>query len=733
MNDASPVLPRQRVALPRRPPRGTVPFVGQTTDVDCGAACLTMAIRCLGEQHDLSDVRTAVGVGRDGVNAADICEGALALGFKARAVRVELGSLRYLPSGAILHWEFEHFVVFEREAPDGGAIVVDPALGLRRVGRRELDRALTGIAVVVEKPGAVAPPTRRGHPTRDLFVGVLGAAPETAQVLVASVALQLLSGLFPVISASVVDRVVPRHESEALLVLGAGLFVLSTFFGLFTLLRGLLLSNLRTRLGLAGGSALLEHLVRLPLSYFQKRAPGDLLVRVRSNEALREAVSSTMLAGVLDGSLIIVYLAVLLFVLPYVAAVVVALGAVKLLLYLAFRRRNRELVAETQHRQGAADGSLVDLLTGMETLKVSGAEGRALTRWTSLYVDLLNASLQRGRLLAFSEAAGATLRVAGPFVVLLVGARSVLAGGVTLGTLLSALALAQGIIVAVSGLLDNVSQLDAMAAIVTRLDDVFLAEPEQPEPRPAAPVLSGAIELRGVGFRPTARAPYIVRDVDLRIPAGAFVAIVGESGSGKSTIASLLTGLMNPTDGEVVFDGVPLHAMDLASLRRQIGVVAQRPQIFGVSIEENITMHESIPLERVEEAARLACIHDEISKMGMRYETPLIAGGAISGGQRQRIALARALLRKPKILLLDEASSALDATTEKRIFDNITEMGCTRIVIAHRLSTIREADMIVVTHGGRVVEVGQHAELLRREGAYSALVLAQTEEEAVES
>ena len=719
--------PRKVVAsLPPKTRGGSVALVTQTTEVDCGAACLAMALRCLGTEYHLNEVREAVGVGRDGVNASDICDGARQLGFTARAVRIELKALRVLPMGTILHWEFRHFVVFERLTRDGGAIVVDPAVGARRIGARELDRALTGVAIIVERSPHVVAPGKTARPTIALFASVLRGAPETAKVIVASVALQVLSGLFPVLSASVVDRVVPRHETAMLPILGLGLAGLTVFFALFTVLRGFLLSNLRTRVGLAGGSKLLEHMVSLPLTYFQHRAPGDLLVRVRSNEALRESVSTTMLAGVLDGALVLVYLCVLTWVLPSIALIVIGLGLAKLLIYLTFRRRNRELVAETQYRQGVADGRLIDLLTGMETLKVCGAEGRALGRWTSLYVDVLNAASKRSNLTALSDAAGATVRTAGPFVVLLVGARSVLAGSVTLGTLLSALALAQGIIVAVSGLLDNLGQLDAMSAIVNRLDDVFLAEPEQSEPRPRAPVLSGRVTLRGVGYQPTPRSSYIVRGIDLIIPAGAFVALVGESGSGKSTIASLLAGLITPTEGDVIFDGVPIHAMDLPSLRKQIGVVVQRPQMFGDSISDNITMLEHFTLDAVEEAARLACIHDDISTMGMRYQTPMIAGGAISGGQRQRISLARALIRKPTILLLDEATSALDAATEHRIFENIRHLGCTRIVIAHRLSTIREADLILVTQGGRIVETGSHDDLVAMGGVYASLVAAQT-------
>jgi ABC-type bacteriocin/lantibiotic exporter with double-glycine peptidase domain len=277
--------------------------------------------------------------------------------------------------------------------------------------------------------------------------------------------------------------------------------------------------------------------------------------------------------------------------------------------------------------------------------------------------------------------------------------------------------------------LQSLGELDALTAVVARLNDVLGTQSEHVGGRTLAPPLSGEIALSGVTFAPHRRAEPIVKNVSLTIPAGSFVAFVGSTGSGKSTLASLVAGLIVPTEGEISFNGVAASSLDIKSLRRQMGVVVQRAQMFGQNIRDNITMLQDIPMDEVEHAASLACIHDDIEAMGMKYLTPLMAGGSISGGQRQRISLARALVRNPKVLILDEATSALDAVTEHNIFENIRKMGCTRVVIAHRLSTIRDADRIFVLDNGELVETGTHDELRLRQGAYAKLLMTQVTED----
>jgi ABC-type bacteriocin/lantibiotic exporter with double-glycine peptidase domain len=539
-----------------------------------------------------------------------------------------------------------------------------------------------------------------------------------------SVLVQLLALGLPLMTTLLVDRIIPRRDFDLLTVLGAGLVMMVVFNFIASLVRANVLVQLRTLLDAKLTIGFLDHLIDLPYAFFQRRSTGDLLMRLGSNATVREILTSGALSAVLDGSLVSLYLILIVWASPIMAAVVVSLALAQLSLYWATRRIQRELMSESLAVQAKCSGYEVEMLAGVETLKSMGAEYRAVDRWTNLFVDSLNVSLRRGRLDALVGSVLGAFGLAAPLVILATGAMLVLRGDIGLGAMLGLSALGAGFLGPLGALVGVTLRFQVLGSYLERIEDVMQAEPEQdPSAVTRAPRLSGRIEAEGLGFAYADGSPAAVEDVSVTIAAGQFVAVVGSSGAGKSTLAKLLVGLYQPARGRIRYDGIDLASLDLRSVREQLGVVTQAGELFGASIRENIALgRPQMSLDEVIDAAKRAAIHDEIAALPMGYETILADGGAsMSGGQRQRLALARALAAAPAIMLLDEATSNLDSVTEAAIQRSLASLRCTRVVIAHRLSTVVDADLILVMDRGRVVESGTHRELLSRGDVYRRL------------
>jgi len=731
-NANTPDLAKDFPALERlswRSRRKRVPFVQQLERADCGAACLAMVLRFHGKEVRLEDARQAVGVGLDGASALSILTAAQDYGMRGRGISLEIEDLRHLPRASILHWDFSHFVVFDRVV-DGAVEIVDPGHGRRRVPMDQFHRAFTGVALVIE-PTAQFEPSKAGRSrTWNYLRQLLAQRHLLSRVVMTSVILRMLALSLPILTALIVDRVVPRGDTALLGIVGFGLAAAMGFRLLSTLIRAHMLLQLRTNLDTRLTLGFLDHLANLPYAFFQRRSAGDLMMRVSSNSTIREMLTSNTLSGLLDGTLVFVYLVLIFAIHPGLALLTVALGALQVLVFLFSRTRVADLMSENLEAQARAQSYLVQMLAGIETLKVAGAESRAVEHWSNLFVDELNVSLKQGRLRAVLDTAMSGLQSSAPLLVLSYGAVEVMAGNLSLGNMLALNALAAGFLTPLASLVTSALRLQLLGSYVERIDDVLLADREQDRDRVQRPgKLTGLITVRGVSFRYGPQSPLVVRDVSVEILPGQCVAIVGRSGSGKSTLAKLLLGLYQPTEGGIYYDDQNLADLDFREMRRQLGIVPQHPFIFGRSVRENIAISDpATGIDRVMEAAQLASIHEEVAAMPMGYESILADGGAsLSGGQRQRIAMARALVNQPAILLLDEATSSLDNASERTVMDNLAAHNCTRIMIAHRLSTIAFADEIIVMDQGQIVEKGSHQALMQKKGAYHALVSVQSD------
>ena len=728
-----PMRPRRpRQSLIRKLWRRRVPVLGQMSMVECGVASLAMVLSYYGRKTSVAEVGTKWSVGRDGLSGRGLVQAARSYGMRVRPVSLPKDSdFRFVKLPAIIHWEFNHFIVVERWSPKW-IDVVDPAQGRRRLTHEEFDAGFTGVVIILE-PGAHF--DRRSNAARVsistyLFQYLQHAPASTIQVLATSILLQLFGLLLPLLTEVIVDHILPFKISSLMVLLGVGILMLVLMQTVATLLREWSLVYLQARTDMHMTLGFCEHLFTLPYSFFQQRSSGDLLARLSSNTLIRDILSNQLISTLLDGGTVTIYLVILVWQsLPF-ALLTLLIGLLQVILLLASYRAVRDLTSRELAAQGVSQGYLTEALAGIGTLKAAGAEYQALDRWSNLYFEQVNLSARHRYLSAGIGTALGALRSLAPLALLWLGTIQALNGSLSVGTMLALNALAINFLLPLNSLVSSGQQLQTVQAHLERIADVTAAKPEQNREKvQQPPQLTGSIQVQNVSFQYATGTEKVLRDINLTVAAGQKVAIVGTTGSGKSTLGKLLLGLYTPTEGSILYDGIPLESLDYQQVRRQFGAVMQDSSIFSGTVLQNITFNDpAMENPQVIRAAQMAAIHEDLMAWPMGYETYVAEGGsALSGGQRQRLALARAIAPNPAILLLDEATSHLDVVTEQRVEQNLSNLSCTQIIIAHRLSTIRNADMILVMDHGSIVEQGPHSQLLEQNGYYARLIKQQME------
>ena len=699
--------------------RSKVPAVRQLEAVECGAASLTMLLGYHGCHVPLSEMREACDVTRNGTNALALLKAARRYGLKASARRMSIEALPSRGYPVIIHWNLNHFLVLEGKTDDG-YLLVDPAFGRRTVTEDTFGRCYTGIAIYGEpgKDFEQRAPSR--HTLDQLSEHLKGAHVSLSLLIGAGLVMTLLASLLPLAIQLVVDHVLLGNDW--LLAISAGLLTAGLAHLLIGLCRQMLTIRLRAYMGSVYVGGMVDRLMRLPMLFFLQRGTSDLVTRVASANLLRDLLTGRAVQIGVDAMLVALY-----FGLMFTMSWQLTLGVAGLsCLYVGTFLWNRPYITAATNEAAVAgikqSGKLLLMLLGIRGLKSSGQTQSAQRSWLREVVTAANANAIEQKVRFRVAAWMQLISLLGPVLMTYLGAQMVVDGSWSLGTLLAFLFLQGSFQRPIQSALDALLDFEQLPLHLERLDDVQRTELE-PSGTEAVPRLQGEIELRDVVFRYGPSLPPVLDGISLTIPAGHKVAFVGSSGSGKSTLMKLMLGLLTPTSGQILYDGMPMEDLSRDALRRQFGVIPQRPCFFTGTVRENLSINApGASLDDVVNAARMANIHEHIESLPLAYHTKMDnRGGAFSGGQLQRVALARALVANPTVLFLDEATSALDSESEAVVEMQLGLQQCTRVVVAHRLTTVRDADQIVVLDHGKISEMGRHHELRFGGGIYQHL------------
>jgi ATP-binding cassette subfamily B protein len=544
-------------------------------------------------------------------------------------------------------------------------------------------------------------------------------------VIIAALALHILALAVPIFFQIVIDRVLVYLSDATLTVIGVGVVLAIMFDACFTWLRGYFILRTASRIDIRLARKTFRHLMSLPISFFDQSRAGVVTKHMQQGTQIREFLTGRLLTTLLDLPALLVFLPLMLWYSGTLTVVVLAvtglLGAIIAMMLGPYRRRLRHLYEAEAQRQSL----LVESVHGMRTVKSLNLEPRREEAWDNAAAEAVNTYVQVGKIGLAANSISGFIEKALTVTIVCVGAFLVFGGGLTVGGLVAFNMLAGRVVSPVLQLIGLLNSYQEVLMSVEMLGHVMNRPGENAGQRGLTPTIAGTIELEKVTFRYPGTEKPALKDVSLRIPAGAMVGIVGRSGSGKTTLSALLQGLHQVSEGAIRIDGHNIRDIDLTHLRSQNAVVPQEPFLFHATIKDNIRMGEpTASFEDIVQAARMAGADEFIQQLPKRYDTELEEGAVnLSGGQKQRISIARALLRQPRIIIFDEATSALDPESEAVVVKNLKEIakGRTTIVISHRLATIKDADAILIMDNGMLNDVGTHAQLMQRNFIYNQL------------
>lgn len=701
------------------------PFVHQIDEMDCGAACLAMVCRYFGRAVPLGRIRQLVHTSLDGTSLKALCHAATELGLAARSVKASVRNLDQLPVPAIVHWAGNHWVVLyhlDRQR----AFVADPAIGLRRLPREEFEKQWSGYTALFDYTEAFADAPQKGASRAwlwPLFRPFSGAILQALALAMVSSGLQMV---LPVATQVIVDTVLVEQDVGLLHVVILAMLGVLVLMTTSMIVQRYLLSFAAVRIDAAALDFLTRKLLALPMTYFNSRRTGDIQRRLEGIKDVRDFIVQQGVGGLTSAVQLAVVLLVMFIYSAPLAFIFLATAPLYALLMHFSAHWLRPVFDNIEESLGKYSSYQIDAIKGIETVKAMGAEGVFREMMLNQFHGIARRVFRADFTVMCYEGGTQMVTFLSLILFLWIGASQVMQGQMTIGALVAfnaLVTLGNASVLTLLSLWDNLQQ---SSVLVNRLNDVLEHEPEQGTDHSqllAVKTLEGRVRFQGMGFQYGGpEAPKILDGIHLDVPPGTMVAIVGRSGSGKTTLIKCLAGLLEPSEGTVYFDGIDMRTLNYRDLRQKIGFVLQENHLFDDTIARNIAFGTEEPdMNRVLWAARMANAHEFIDRFPLGYDTRVGESGvSLSGGQRQRVAIARALYHRPPVLIFDEATSSLDTESERAIQENMSKLlgGRTSFVIAHRLSTIRDADVIVVLEKGKLVERGNHDELMARQGLY---------------
>ena len=715
---------------PRRGGRRAVPTVLQMERTECGAACLAMVLAHYGRWIPLEDLRVRCGVSRDGTKALNITRAAKGLGMTTRGMQARSKRLFELRFPMIVFWNFNHFVVVEGFR--GNRVYInDPAQGPRTLTRDEFDADYSDVCLLFQPGPEFLKGGRRPSALRGLFSRLGHARTPLLFVILATLALIVPGLALPTLLKVFVDDVLIPRSDALMIPLMIGMGLAACLQAGLTWLQHVCLARMETKLAVVATTRFFMHLFTLPMTFFHQRYAGDIAARVMSNDKVAQMISGELAIGTVNVLTMVAYGGVMLSYDPALALAVFGMVSFNVLALRAVARAREDDSRRLLKEQAKVAATSVNGLNMIETLKADGSESAFFARWSGQHANAVAAQQSLGVRTSLLNVVPPLLSSLATVAILGFGGWRVLEGMLTIGGLVAFQSLARSFSNPIEQLTRFSASLQTIKGDIGRLDDVLNHEQDahsflidERAAVTAVPEVRRSLRLENVTFGYSNMAPPVVEDFSLEVLPGHRVALVGGSGSGKTTIGKLACRLVTPWSGSVQLADVDIKDISADRLGSMISYVNQDIVLFDGTVRDNVTLWNSgIDEHAVTQAMRDAAILEEVMSRPGMYDTPVGENGCnFSGGQRQLLELARSLVTNPDVLVLDEATAALDPITEVLIDDNLRRRGVTCLIIAHRLTTVRDADEIIVLDRGRIVERGTHEHLLARGGAYSALI-----------